>query len=86
MVVVVVVVLKVVVVARRWWWWWRVADRSGLPRSRKGMKRSRECTRRVSALSTAIGRGVDPDVPLDVESLFGQRLARLVNVTGDREK
>jgi hypothetical protein len=33
------------------------ADQSGLPRTRKGMKRSREYTRRVSALSTAVGNG-----------------------------
>lgn len=50
-VVVVVAVMVMVVVVER------SEDQSGLPRTRKGMKRSREYTRRVSSLPTAIGNG-----------------------------
>jgi len=43
------------------------ADQSGLPRTRKGMKRSREYTRRVSSLSTAVGNGCIVAVSSSVE-------------------
>lgn len=63
--VLLVLVVVVVVVARRYYWrrWPLVVvvewctDQSGLPRTRKSVKRSREYTKWVSPLSTAIGIG-----------------------------